>query len=246
MNSRTEQIITRLHEMADPEIAAHSQGFFKTGPGQYGEGDIFLGIRVPAIRKYVRECSNIAMEDVLELLASSFHEARLLALLIMVAKFTTARSCVEQESIYELYLAHTAHINNWDLVDCSAEYIVGAHLFHREREPIYLLARSESLWERRIAVISTFHFIRRNDFQDTMALAEMLLHDREDLIHKAAGWMLREVGKRSINVEMDFLDKNRLKIPRTMLRYAIERFPEDIRLSYLKGSRHGQNAKDGR
>jgi 3-methyladenine DNA glycosylase AlkD len=235
MSSQTDQIIARLHELGDPGIAAHSQGFFKTGPGEYGEGDIFLGFRVPAIRKCVKEYRDLTLGMTLDLLKSRFHEARLLALLIMVAKYTAARSCDEQESIYDSYLAHTAHINNWDLVDCSAEHIVGAHLLDRERGPIYRLARSKNLWERRIAIIATLHFIRRNDFKDTLAVAGILLHDREGLIHKATGWMLREVGKRDIDAEKDFLERHSREMPRTMLRYAIERFPEEERLTYLKG-----------
>jgi 3-methyladenine DNA glycosylase AlkD len=235
MNSQSEQIIERLHELGDPQIASHSQRFFKTGPGEYGEGDIFLGIRVPTIRRCVREFRDIKLEDSLDLLKSPFHEARLLALLLMVARYAAADTRREQEAIYVAYLEHTPHINNWDLVDCSAEHIVGANLFDRERTPLYRLARSRSLWERRIAIISTFHFIKKGDSADTLAIAKTLLHDREDLIHKAAGWMLREVGKCDIRAEKEFLDRHCGEMPRTMLRYAIERFPEEKRLSYLRG-----------
>ena len=237
MSSQTAQIIARLHELGDSRIAAHSQGFFKTGPGEYGEGDIFLGIRVPTIRKCVREFQSVMLEETLELLESPFHEARLLALLLMAARYAAACTSREKEALYGAYLEHTGHINNWDLVDCSAEHIVGAHLFGRERSPIYLLARSKSLWERRIAIISTFHFIKKGDFADTLAIAKILLHDREDLIHKATGWMLREVGKRDICAEKEFLDRHCREMPRTMLRYAIERFPEEERQSYLCGNR---------
>lgn len=236
MNTPTEQIIAMLHELGEPEIAAHSQRFFKTGPGEYGEGDIFLGIRVPAIRECVKRYRDAGMEDILELLASPFHEARLFALLAMVDKYRSARSASERQTVYDAYLDQTAHINNWDLVDCSAEHIVGAHLFSGDRKPLYRLTRSGSLWERRIAIMSTFHFIKRDDFTDTLAIAGILIHDREDLIHKAAGWMLREVGKRDINAEKGFLDRHYREMPRTMLRYSIERFPEEERLSYLRGS----------
>ena len=209
--------------------------FFKTGKGEYGEGDRFLGIRVPVIRQCVREYRAISLEDSTELLKSPFHEARLLALLIMVAKYSSAKVNAEQEAIYRAYLCNTAFINSWDLVDCSAEQIVGAHLFFRDRKPIYRLVRSKSLWERRIGIISTFHFIKKKDFPDTLECARLLLNDKEDLIHKAVGWMLREVGKRDLDAEEKFLARYYKQMPRTMLRYAIERFPEEERLAYLHG-----------
>ena len=235
MNPATNQIMERLHELSDTDIAAHSQRFFKTGKGEYGEGDRFLGIRVPILRKCVREYRAISLNDTLELLKSSFHEARLLALLILVAKYSSAHSVAKQEAIYQSYLSHTEFINNWDLVDCSAEHIVGAYLFKRDRKPIHQLAGSRSIWERRIAVISTFYFIKKDDFSDTLAIAELLLGDKEDLIHKAVGWMLREVGKRNPNTEEKFLLHHYKEMPRTMLRYAIEKLPESQRLEYLHG-----------
>ena len=231
------QIMKKLRELSDSDIAAHSQRFFKTGKGEYGEGDKFLGIRVPTIRKCVREYRAISLEDTLKLLKSSFHEARLLALLILVAKYSSTNGSTEQDAIYRSYLNHTKFINNWDLVDCSAEYIVGAHLFFKDRKPIYRLVRSRNLWERRIGVMSTFHFIKREDFSETLAIAELLLYDKEDLIHKAVGWMLREVGKRNRNVEEKFLAKHYKEMPRTMLRYAIEKLPESERLAYLHGTK---------
>lgn len=236
MSAQTDQIMSTLHELGDHDIAIHSQRFFKTGKGEYGEGDKFLGIRVPTLRKCVSEYIEMRLEDTLELLTSPFHEARLFALLILVAKYSSGSVGAEQRTIYRSYLNHTEFINNWDLVDCSAEHIVGAHLFGRERNPIYRLVRSRSLWERRIGVMSTFHFVKRDDFTDTLAVAELLLHDREDLIHKAVGWMLREVGKRNLNVEKEFLAKHCRKMPRTMLRYAIERLPQNERESYLHGT----------
>ena len=237
MSAQTERTIRRLRELGDSEIAAHSQRFFKTGPGQYGEGDRFLGIRVPVIRKCVREYRTISLQDAVEIVKSPFHEARLLALLILVAKYSAAKENAEREAIYRSYLSHTEFINNWDLVDSSAEHIVGAHLFGSDRRPIYRLARSKSLWERRIGIMATFHFVKREDFSDTLAIAELMLGDKEDLIHKAVGWMLREVGKRNRNVEEEFLTKHYKQMPRTMLRYAIEKLPETERQAYLHGTR---------
>ena len=237
MSAQTKQIMNKLRELSDSDIAAHSQRFFKTGKGEYGEGDRFLGIRVPIIRKCVREYRAISLEDTLKLLKSPLHEARLFALLILVAKYSSTNMNTEQEAIYRSYLSHTRFINNWDLVDCSAEHIVGAHLFLKDRKPIYRLVRSRSMWERRIGVMSTFHFIKKEDFSDTLAIAELLLHDQEDLIHKAVGWMLREVGKRNRNGEERFLVKYYKKMPRTMLRYAIEKLPEIERLAYLHGKK---------
>jgi 3-methyladenine DNA glycosylase AlkD len=236
MSSRHENIIKRLKDMGNNEIAAHSQRFFKTGKGEYAEGDKFLGIRVPDLRRCAREYRDISLEDSLKLLKSHLHEVRLFALFMLVEKYS-AKNNPEKELIYNSYLNHTGYINNWDLVDCSAEHIVGAHLFSRDNKPIYALAISKSIWERRIGIMSTFHFIKRNQFSDTLALAEILLEDKEDLIHKAVGWMLREIGKRDPQTEEDFLIKFYKKMPRTMLRYAIEKFPEEQRQAYLRGIR---------
>ena len=235
MGKKSDEIIAMLQKLGNSEIALHSRRFFKTGPGEYGEGDRFLGIKVPLIRKCVSEFRDISLEDALETLNSPFHEARLLALLVMVTKYRSAMTEAEKEAIYSSYLDNAAHINNWDLVDCSAEHIVGAYLFDRERSTLYRLAGSNTLWERRIAIMATFHFIKKGDFSDTLAIAEELLHDREDLVHKAVGWMLREVGKRDIHRERGFLGRYSGEMPRTMLRYAIERFPEEERLKYLYG-----------
>jgi 3-methyladenine DNA glycosylase AlkD len=237
MSSQTKKIINRLRELGDLDIAAHSQRFFKTGKGEYGEGDRFLGIRVPVIRKCVKEYRGIPLEDTTELLSSPFHEARLLAVLIMVAMYESAKSYEVRETVYKAYLGNTEFINSWDIVDCSAEHIVGAHLFAVNKDPIYSLIRSKSLWERRIGIISTFHFIKRNEFIEALECARLLLEDKEDLIHKAVGWMLREVGKRNISAEEQFLIKHYKKMPRTMLRYAIEKFPEKERLTYLHGTK---------
>lgn len=225
-----------LHGLGDKDIAQHSQRFFKTGKGEYGEGDRFLGVRVPVLRQHIRQFRDAAPEAVLELLASDFHEERLFALLLLVEKFKHGTER-ERGWIYRQYLAHTQYINNWDLVDSSADKIVGAWLQPRSRRPLYRLAKSKSLWERRIAIIATFHFIRQHDFHDALALCELLLGDKEDLIHKASGWMLREAGKRDLAAEKAFLDRHCAMMPRTMLRYAIERFPDADRRAYLQGGK---------
>lgn len=233
MSTCAEKIISHLRKLGNRRIATHSLRFFKTGKGEYGEGDIFLGIRVPILRKCVKEYPNIGLKDAEKLLTSPLHEARLFALLILVREYATGKN--KKDAVYRCYLANTKHINNWDIVDCSAEHIVGAHLFNKDRTPLYKLARSKSLWERRIAIVSTFHFIRKNDFTDTLAIAGLLINDREDLIHKAVGWMLREVGKRDVKALEKFLAKHYKRMPRTMLRYAIEKFPKTKRLAYLSG-----------
>jgi len=222
-----------LRAAADPEKARVLQGFFKTGPGQYGEGDRFLGINVPALRKFAREFQSLSLADVTGLLQGSWHEERVLALFILVRQYERGDEKT-RDAIYRLYLASTERINNWDLVDGSAPYIVGPHLRERSRAPLYKLAKSKSLWERRIAILATFHFIKHNDYDDALRIAEILLHDDHDLIHKAAGWMLREIGNRDRAVEEAFLRKHAAHMPRTMLRYAIEKFPEALRTRYLQ------------
>jgi len=228
------EISARLRRLGDPEKARFLQGFFKTGPGQYAEGDRFIGLKVPQVRLLLREYRGLTPTDALPLLASPIHEERLFALLALVRCFEKGDQA-DREQIYTLYLANTHRINNWDLVDISAPQIVGGFLLERDSGPLDLLARSASLWERRISIIATFTFIRRNRFEDTLRVAQQLLHDREDLIHKAAGWMVREVGKREKAVEEGFLRQHCRVMPRTMLRYAIEKFPEEIRQMYLKG-----------
>ena len=236
MVSEQKKIEKELHDLADDQIAAHSQKFFKTGPGQYGEGDRFLGIRVPVLRKIARRYRGLDLQSAEKLLHSAFHEIRLTALLILVECYKCGDSRV-QEEVYGLYLKNSEYINNWDLVDVSAPHIVGHFLEQRNRDILYILALSDNLWERRIAILATFHFIRRDSFADTLKLAEILRHDEHDLLHKAVGWMLREVGKRDLDREVAFLDDHYQQLPRTMLRYAIERFPESLRQAYLKGTR---------
>jgi len=223
-----------LRRLGNRVLAEHSQRFFKTGKGQYGEGDKFLGIRVPVIRKLAKKYKGISLKNALKLLKSPYHEERLFALLILVEKFPGAGE-EEQGGIYDLYLNNTIHINNWDLVDISAGHIVGAYLADKNKKPLYQLARSNRLWERRIAIISTFYMIKRDKFTDALKVAALLRDDKEDLIHKAVGWMLREIGKRNAAVEKAFLKKHYRQMPRTMLRYAIEKFPEKERQMYLLG-----------
>ena len=224
----------RVRQLRNDEIARHSQRFFKTGKGDYGEGDRFLGIRVPTLRKLASQYKEMPLAAVSRLLASEFHEERLLSLLMLVSLFARGTEA-EQHAVYNVYLKNTCSINNWDLVDCSAQHIVGAYLLTRNREPIYRLARSKKIWERRISIMSTFYFIKRNEFDDTLTLSKILKQDSEDLIHKAVGWMLREIGNRNIATEETFLKIHYQDMPRTMLRYAIEKFPEDKRQAYLKG-----------
>ena len=234
MNGLLETLRSKLRSMADPEKAKVLQRFFKTGPGEYGEGDVFLGIQVPVLRKFARENRDLDDTSLQVLLRSSVHEERMLSLLILIQKYVRGTD-EERKKIYDFYLVNTSFINNWDLVDLSAEHVVGHFLMRGSRRPLYQLAKSKSLWERRIAILSTFHFIKQHEFSDALKIAAILLSDKEDLIQKAVGWMLREVGKRDLEAEEQFLRKNYQKMPRTMLRYAIERFPEEKRKRYLKG-----------
>lgn len=227
----------KLAELADPAIAIHSTRFFKTGPGEYGEGDQFLGIRVPELRKLVKQFRDLAVQDMLALLHSSFHEKRLLAALMLVDGFQRG-SEAEQQAIYDLYLEHIpTSINNWDIIDTTCPHIIGAWLYKRDRFILYTLAASNNLWQRRASVLACFYFIRQNDFADGLKIVESLLLDREDLIHKASGWMLREIGKRDREVEERFLEKHCRTMPRTMLRYAIERFEQEKRKYYMEAAR---------
>ncbi len=228
------EVIARLQAMGDPERARISQSFFKTGPGEYGAGDVFVGITVPALRKLALEVQDLPLPEVLRLLRSPLHEARLLALLLLVRSYAKGDDAL-RERLYRLYLENTRHINNWDLVDVSAEHIVGAHLWTRDRSTLDALAASPLLWERRIAVLATFLFIKRGAFGDTLRIAGMLVNDPHDLMHKAVGWMLREVGKRDLPALEAFLQAHCRSMPRTMLRYAIEKFPEAERRRYLRG-----------
>lgn len=230
-----EEAKRELSRLSNREQALFLQRYFKTAPGEYGAGDIFRGIRVPALRTLARALRGLPLEDATSLLHSPYHEDRLLALLILVQHYAKADGA-GRAAIFQLYLGSTQQINNWDLVDVSAEHIVGRHLWERDREILHRLALSSSIWERRIAIMSTFYHIRRHSFDATLAIAQVLLHDKEDLIHKAVGWMLREVGKRDVQREEEFLMARYRQMPRTMLRYAIERFPQEKRAGYLKGT----------
>ena len=232
MSGRIERL---LRARADRSRIPILQSFFKTGPGQYAEGDVFIGVTVPQLRLVCRECADATSDDRLRLLRSAVHEERALALLLMVDAFKRADEA-GRRTLYEQYLANTATINNWDLVDCSAADIVGGWLAERSRRPLQRLARSRSLWERRIAIVATHHFIRKGEVDETFRVADILLHDEDDLIHKAVGWMLREAGKRDPAAERGFLKSRYTQMPRTMLRYAIERFPEGERQRYLRGT----------
>ena len=228
-----------LKSMAEPEKAAILQRFFKTGPSQYGEGDIIIGVMVPQSRQVAKKFNQLPLGEVRTLLYSRVHEERLVALLILAWRYSSASSSREKEEIVKFYLDHIKRVNNWDLVDLSAPNILGAHLVDRDgrRRLLYRLAGSENVWERRIAIVATHHFIRNGDFSDTLKIAEMLLQDRHDLIHKAVGWMLREVGKRDAAAEKEFLEKHCSVMPRTMLRYAIERLSERKRRRYMISER---------
>lgn len=226
-----------LHSYYDEERSEHSKRFFKTGPGEYGEGDQFIGMSTPEVQKVAKEYISLPLSELEKLLHSKVHEERTVSLLIMTERFRKKDSA-EKKEIFELYLRNTSWINNWDLVDITAPTIVGEFLLDKNndknRNLLYKLARSVSLWERRISIVSTLTFIRNGQFEDTLKISEMLLHDDHDLIHKATGWMLREVGKRDQETEESFLRKYHKIMPRTMLRYAIERFPENLRKKYME------------
>lgn len=225
------QIQKDLQKLANKEKAKILQGFFKTGKGQYGEGDIFLGIVVPLQRKVAKEHKDLTLNEIQTLLNSKIHEYRLTALFILIDQYKTSN---KQKEIFNFYLKNTKNINNWDLIDLSAPNIVGNYILNKKRNIIYKLANSKSLWEKRIAILSTFEFIKNNEYTDTLKLSKILLNDKHDLIHKSVGWMLREVGKRDQKIEEEFLKKHYKNMPRTMLRYSIERFEESKRQFYLK------------
>lgn len=228
------QLKSDLQNYADADKAVFLQKFFKTGKGEYAEGDILIGVTVPQSRVIAKKYYNISLGDNIKLLHSKIHEERLVALFILCDKFKRGNED-EKKTIYKLYLDNTKYINNWDLVDSSAYKIVGEYLLNRQRSILYKLVKSELLWDRRIAIVSTFAFIKNGQLIDTFILSELLLNDKEDLMHKACGWMMREAGKYDITLVEEFIIKNYNKMPRTMLRYAIEKFPEKRRKSFLQG-----------
>jgi len=231
---KAQDIRKALRKLGSKERAEVSQRFFKTGPGEYGEGDVFVGVGVPELRRLAKDFQDLPAREVRSLLNSRIHEERAVALLILVRQYQRGDR-KERERVYKLYMDHLRCINNWDLVDVSAEHVVGAFLKNKSKKPLHRLARSKNLWERRVSILATFHYIKGKEFSETLKIAEMLLSDEEDLIHKAVGWMLREVGKRDLATEERFLKEHYREMPRTMLRYAIERFPEPKRQRYLKG-----------
>ncbi len=222
-----------LYKRKDPVKAEFLKRFFKTAKGEYAEGDQFLGITVPVNRSIAKDFRQLPLKDVFQLLRSKFHEGRLMALFILEHQFKKSDEKVRIRIIKEYLRLSGKYVNNWDLVDSSAPYLLGKYLEDKPRDVLYKLARSANLWEKRIAIISTLHFIKQDDYKDTLALAKILMNDKHDLIHKAVGWMLREVGKRSEETETKFLDQHAHKMPRTMLRYAIEKYPEPVRKKYL-------------
>jgi 3-methyladenine DNA glycosylase AlkD len=232
-----EDIRSELRSFSDPDKAKFLAGFFKTGRGEYGEGDRFLGVVVPKVRKVAKNHLQASRKEIIKLLFSAFHEERLAALLILVEQYRGGDERT-RKGIFDLYLASTAQINNWDLVDLTAQHIVGDYLSGRDRSLLTKLALSKNLWERRISILSTFYFIRRGESDGTLRIAELLLQDSHDLIHKAVGWMLREGGNRcSLAKECEFLDRHVAEMPRTMLRYAIERFPAELRSRYMRAGK---------
>lgn len=230
--STAAEVQRHLKTLASPVVAKQLAGYFKTGPGDYGEGDIFIGIRVPVLRQAAKQYRNLPVPEITKLLRSKIHEERLLALMVLVARFEKGDSLARKE-IYDLYLANTEFVNNWDLVDSSAPGIVGAYLVDRSRAPLKKLAKSKSLWERRIAIIATQHFNRLGQIEEAITISRLLLKDKHDLIHKAVGWMLREVGVKDRDALAQFLLEHSKTMPRTMLRYAIEHFSAEERKRWL-------------
>jgi len=231
MNS-LQAIKKELQSLADPQIAQHSQRFFKTGKGDYGEGDVFLGIRVPVIRKLAKRFHNLPLDNIESLLKSKFHEQRLLALIMMVNLFKKSDSHTQQQ-IFNTYINNIEYINNWDLIDTTTPHIVGTYLFDKNRQLLFNYAESENLWQRRISVLACLYFIQRDDFKDFIEIAETLVNDQHDLIHKAVGWMLREAAKKQLSITTRYLDQYAAIMPRTMLRYALKKFPANLKKEYM-------------
>jgi len=229
-------VVSELEHLGSPERALHSLRFFKTGKGQYGEGDLFYGATVPEMRIIAKKYRDISIDDTIRLLHDKYHECRLVALMILVEKYEKSKTDSERKNIYGIYLDNTKYINNWDLVDLSAHKIVGAYLYDKKalrQNVLYKLSKSSDLWEKRISIISTYYFIYRKDFDDTLNISVILLEDKHDLIHKAVGWMLRELGKRDQKVLEKFLKEHYKTMPRTMLRYAIEKFDDKKKSFYM-------------
>lgn len=228
-------VFQSLRALADPDRAAHNARYMQARPGGYGEGDQFLGIKVPELRRVAKAHRTLDFDDIAELVESPFHEVRLTGFFILIHRFRT-RDKSAKEQAYEFCLQHLGRLDNWDLVDSVAPHILGVHMRAHpdQKQRLYHWARSADLWERRIAMLSTKEFIRQREFDDALAIAELLLDDAHDLIHKAVGWMLREIGERDRACAESFLDAHGQSMPRTMLRYAIEKFPPERRKYYMK------------
>lgn len=229
---KSKSVIDVLRSLASPEKAKSYAWFFKTGKGQYAEGDKFIGVTVPEQRKVAKQFKDLPLSEIEKLLQSEIHEHRITAIIILRGQFNRSKSPQERQGIIDVYLHNLKHINNWDLVDSSAE-MLGEYLQDKERKLLYDMAKCQDLWRQRIAIMATFHYVKREEFTDTLAIAEILLHHPHDLIHKAVGWMLREIGNRNLQAEEEFLNKHYKEMPRTMLRYAIEKFPEEKRKHYM-------------
>lgn len=226
----------KLKSLASPATAKVSATFFKTGPGQYGEGDIFIGIKIPVLRQVAKGFKGLSLTEIDSLLQSPIHEERMLALLILVSSVERGDEAYHKQA-FDFYSSRTQYVNNWDLVDTSAPAIVGGYLVGKARKPLLKWAKSKVLWERRIAIVATQYFIRRDDFSDTLTISKLLMSDPEDLLHKATGWMLRQVGKRHQPTLVEFLNEHSSNMPRTMLRYAIERLSAEQREGFLRGAK---------
>lgn len=229
------EIKTELFSMGSAEKRTILERFFKTGKGEYGEGDIFIGVTVPQQRDIVKRYHFLDFSEIIELLKEPYHECRLTALLFLVNEYEKCKNQTRRDEIFTLYLQHTDRINNWDLVDLSAPKIIGTHLLSKDAEILIDLAHSDNLWKKRIAIVSTLRFIKNNRFEDTFMISKILLNAKEDLLHKAVGWMLREIGKKDYIAEYSYLKENYKNMPRTTLRYAIERFEENVRKQFLLG-----------
>ena len=230
------QVERALREKMNPEKAAFFPRFFRTGPGEYGEGDKFIGVIVPDQRSIAKTFKRISLTEIERLLASPIHECRLTGLFILVGQFEKAQTDGERKTIYDFYIANVDRVNNWDLVDSSCHKIMGPYLFERSRKPLLQFARAKHLWKNRIAIVTTYYFIRRDDLETTIEVAETLLNHKHDLIHKAVGWMLRELGKQNEQMLLRFLQRHIEVMPRTMLRYSIEKFPKSRRAQILNGN----------
>ena len=234
MQTTAQKIQTTLAQLSDQALAPRKEQFFKTEPGQYAAGDRFIGITVPQLRVVAKQYQNLSLDDIQELLNSAVNEERLLALIILSNQYKKTKSVADKQIIYDFYYANINRVNNWNLVDTSAPHIMGAYLYDKDTLALTTLAQSDIMWYRRIAIVSTHYFIKRQQYESTIRIATLLLHDTHDLIHKAVGWMLREVGQEDVGTLISFLDQHRHTMPRTMLRYAIEKFPEITRQDYLK------------